>query len=185
MTAAAPAGEIARLSVEIDDVTPRVARCIEVPVDIRLDDLHFVLQIAIGWQNGHPFEFRVGDRIWGLRDRDIEAERLPAEEATLADILAHGDTFKYDYVLGEDWEHTVTPARALERAGRRSLSAPRATPKAAARQPTSAGRPATRLICAASPIRRASITTTCWISTLPTSIRMSSMKRRYAITWRA
>ena len=24
------------------------------------------------------------------------------------DILAAGDTFKYDYVFGEDWEHTVT-----------------------------------------------------------------------------
>ena len=56
------------------------------PIDIRLDDLHFVLQIAIGWQNGHPFEFRVGDRIWGLRDRDIETAPLPAEAATLAEF---------------------------------------------------------------------------------------------------
>ena len=118
MTAAAPSGDIARLAVEIDDVTPRVVRSIEVPIDIRLDDLHFVLQIAIGWQNGHPFEFRVGDRLWGLRDRDIETAPLPAEAATLADILVHGGTFKYDYVLGEDWEHTVTLlARASAQAG--------------------------------------------------------------------
>jgi hypothetical protein len=100
-------GEIARLTVEIDDVTPRVMRCVEVPIDIRLDDLHFVLQIAIGWQNGHPFEFRIGGTIWGLRDRDAETDPARAEQATLADILALGDTFKYDYVLGEDWEHTV------------------------------------------------------------------------------
>jgi len=111
--------EIARLSVEIDDVTPRVVRVVEVPADIRLDDLHFVLQIAIGWQNGHPFEFRIGDKVWGLRDRDAEPPPHPspqagegrvgaAERATLRDVLAFGDTFKYDYVLGEDWEHTVT-----------------------------------------------------------------------------
>ncbi len=103
-----PADEIARLSVEIDDVTPRVARCVEVPVDIRLDDLHFVLQIAIGWQNGHPFEFSIGGKIWDLHDREAETNPLPAGQATLADILALGNTFKYDYVLGEDWEHTVT-----------------------------------------------------------------------------
>ena len=106
------AGEIAQLAVEIDDVTPRVMRCVEVPVDIRLDDLHFVLQIAIGWQNGHPFEFRIGDRTWaqtwGLPDREADTNPMPAEAATLADLLAAGDTFKYDYVLGEDWEHTVT-----------------------------------------------------------------------------
>ena len=120
MTAAAPAGEIARLSVEIDDVTPRVVRCVEVPLDIRLDDLHFVLQIAIGWQNGHPFEFRTGEKAWGLRDREAEINPLPAEQATLADILALGDSFKYDFVLGEDWEHTVTLlARTAARPGTR------------------------------------------------------------------
>jgi hypothetical protein len=108
MTAATAAtGEIARLSVEIDDVTPLVVRFIDVPVDIRLDDLHFVLQIAIGWQNGHPFEFRIGEVAWGLHDRDVEAVPTAADQATLADILALGGTFKYDYVLGEDWEHTV------------------------------------------------------------------------------
>jgi hypothetical protein len=101
-------GDIARLSVEIDDVSPRVVRVVEVPVDIRLDDLHFVLQIAIGWQNGHPFEFRIGDNAWGQSDRDAGIDRIPAEQSTLSNILAVGTTFKYDYVLGEDWEHIVT-----------------------------------------------------------------------------
>src|ERR1700735_5094057 len=100
--------QIARLRVEIDDVAPRVVRVIDVPADIRLDDLHFVLQIAIGWQNGHPFEFRIGDTAWGQTDRDAGIDRKPSEQCTLADILAVGDNFKYDYVLGEDWEHTVS-----------------------------------------------------------------------------
>lgn len=100
--------QIARLRVEIDDVTPRVVRVVEVPAAIRLDDLHFVLQIAIGWQNGHPFEFRVGDTAWGQPDRDAGIDRIPAEQCILADILAVCDIFKYDYVLGEDWEHTVS-----------------------------------------------------------------------------
>jgi hypothetical protein len=99
--------EIARLSVEIDDVSPRVARCVEVPVDIRLDDLHFVLQIVIGWQNGHPFEFRIGEKAWGLPDRDAESHLARCDRATLADILALGERFSYDYVFGEDWQHTV------------------------------------------------------------------------------
>jgi hypothetical protein len=100
--------EIARLRVEIDEVTPAVIRRVEVPVAIRLDDLHFVLQIAIGWQNCHPFEFRVGAAAWGLLDRDDPASSpLAAETATLADLLALADTFRYDYVYGEDWGHTV------------------------------------------------------------------------------
>jgi hypothetical protein len=100
--------EIARLRVEIDEVTPAVIRRVEVPVTIRLDDLHFVLQIALGWQNCHPFEFRVGETAWGLLDRDDpESSPLSAETATLADVLVLGNTFRYDYVYGEDWEHTV------------------------------------------------------------------------------
>jgi hypothetical protein len=100
--------DIARLKVAIDEVTPPVIRRVEVPVTIRLDDLHFVPQIAIGWQNCHPFEFRAGGRVWGLLDRDDpEASPLAAETATLADVLALGSTFRYDYVYGEDWGHTV------------------------------------------------------------------------------
>ena len=105
--------DIARLKVEIDDVTPAVIRRVEVPVTIRLDDLHFVLQIAIGWQNCHPFEFRAGEtasdsKSWGLLDRDDPASStLAADTATLADLLAVRDTFRYDYVYGEDWGHIV------------------------------------------------------------------------------
>ncbi|HEX4829119.1 MAG TPA: plasmid pRiA4b ORF-3 family protein [Xanthobacteraceae bacterium] len=100
--------EIARLRIELDEVTPAVIRRVEVPVDIRLDDLHFVLQIAIGWQNCHPFEFRVGETAWGLLDRDDpESSPRTAETATLADVLALAKTFRYDYVYGEDWGHTI------------------------------------------------------------------------------
>ena len=108
--------EIARLRIELDEVTPPVIRRVEVPVTIRLDDLHFVLQIAIGWQNCHPFEFRVGETAWGLLDRDDpESSPRAAETATLADVLALAKTFRYDYVYGEDWGHTVE-LEAIERA---------------------------------------------------------------------
>lgn len=100
--------DIARLRVQIDDVAPPVVRCIEVPLGVRLDDLHFVLQIAIGWQNCHPFEFRNGGAVWGLIDKDNpESSPLPADRATLSDLIARGRTFKYGYVYGDDWEHTI------------------------------------------------------------------------------
>ena len=98
---------IARLKVEIEEIEPAVVRWVEVPLDIRLDQLNVVLQVAIGWQNCHPFEFRHGDTAYGLVNREATDNPLPAEKATLADLAKLGDTFDYDYVFGDDWQHTL------------------------------------------------------------------------------
>lgn len=100
-------GEIVRLRVEIEEVTPAVVRRLEVPIEIRLDQLNVVLQVAIGWQNCHPFEFRYGDIVYGLVSREAEENPSPAEKATLADLVKLGSTFDYDYVFGDDWQHTL------------------------------------------------------------------------------
>jgi hypothetical protein len=99
---------IARLRVQIEEVEPAVIRRLEVPLDIRLDKLNVILQVAIGWQNCHPFEFRHGDTVYGLVSSQNEINPLPAEKATLADLARIGSTFDYDYVFGDDWQHTLT-----------------------------------------------------------------------------
>jgi hypothetical protein len=100
--------DIARLKVEIEEVEPAVIRRLEVPLDIRLDQLNVVLQVAIGWQNCHPFEFRHGETVYGLVSREATENPLPAEKSTLADLVKLGSTFDYDYVFGDDWQHTLT-----------------------------------------------------------------------------
>jgi hypothetical protein len=45
--------EIARLAISLDEVKPPVRRRIEVPLAVRLDRLHRVLQIVIGWEGYH------------------------------------------------------------------------------------------------------------------------------------
>jgi hypothetical protein len=56
---------ITSLKVTLDDVKPVVQRRIEVPLAIRLDRLHLVLQAAMGWTNSHLYEIRAGDVGWG------------------------------------------------------------------------------------------------------------------------
>jgi hypothetical protein len=113
---------IARLKITLDEIEPTVMRRVEVPADIRLDDLHLVVQIAMGWENYHLYEFRVGDMAWGIPDPDIRGfspdEPLAARKATLADLLAHagGKTFQYAYDFGDGWEHTVTVEAIAEAA---------------------------------------------------------------------
>jgi hypothetical protein len=102
--------EIARLRITLDNVEPKVMRRIEVPLDIKLDHLHLVFQIAMGWENYHLFEFRAGDMAWGIPDPDgpLSDDPRPAKRATLARLLDEaGESFQYVYDFGDDWEHTV------------------------------------------------------------------------------
>ena len=47
------AGSVARLKITLDDIGPAVMRRLEIPVDLRLDRLHLILQAAVGWTNTH------------------------------------------------------------------------------------------------------------------------------------
>jgi hypothetical protein len=57
------ADQIARLAIALDEVEPPVRRRIEVPLTIRLDRLHQVFQVVMGWENYHLYEFRIGRDI--------------------------------------------------------------------------------------------------------------------------
>src|SRR5437764_7202673 len=83
MTAAA----IAHLRIKLDDVEPAVVRRLEVPLTIRLDRLHLVLQAAMGWTNSHLYEIRARDVSWGMPDPDFGDGPLDAAKARLVDVL--------------------------------------------------------------------------------------------------
>ena len=95
------ANSIARLKVTLNDVKPPVQRRVEVPLAIRLDRLHLVLQAAIGWTNSHLYEIRARD---------------DAKKARLIDVLedAGVKTVKYLYDFGDGWEHTVKVERITD-----------------------------------------------------------------------
>lgn len=100
---------IARLKITLDDVKPVVMRRIEVPLALRLDRLHLVLQVALGWTNSHLYEFRFRDVGFGIPDPDWEHDILDARKATLAAVIADtgARSFKYLYDFGDGWEHTI------------------------------------------------------------------------------
>jgi len=109
MTAAA----IAHLRVQLDDVEPAVRRRVLVPMTIRLDRLHLVLQAAIGWTNSHLYEIRARDVGWGVPDHDFGDGPLDASKARLADVLEDvgARTLKYLYDFGDGWEHSIRVER--------------------------------------------------------------------------
>src|SRR6201996_7697681 len=72
---------IAHLRIKLDDVEPAVVRRVEVPLTIRLDRLHLVLQAAMGWTDSHLYEIRARDIGWGVPDPDFGDGPLDARKA--------------------------------------------------------------------------------------------------------
>ncbi len=110
------ANRVARLKVTLDDVKPAVQRRVEVPLAIRLDRLHLVLQAAIGWMDSHLYEIRARDVGWGRPDPDFGDGPLDAKKARLVDVLEDvgTKTIKYLYDFGDGWEHTVKVERVID-----------------------------------------------------------------------
>jgi len=101
--------DVARLKVTMNGVKPTVMRRIEVPVTIRLDRLHLVLQAAIGWTNSHLYELSAGGARWGDPEFDDNDGPLDARKTRLSDVLddVGTRTLRYLYDFGDGWDHTI------------------------------------------------------------------------------
>ena len=108
---------IARLRIILNDVDPQPMRHIEVPLKIRLDRLHEVIQAAMGWTDTHLYEFRVGDTGWGVPDPDgFYDGPMDAKKMTLEKLLDQTATrtIQYVYDFGDDWDHSIRIERVNE-----------------------------------------------------------------------
>jgi hypothetical protein len=110
---------IAHLRVKLDDFEPAVMRRLEVPLTIRLDRLHLVLQAAIGWTNSHLYEIRARDVGWGMLDPDFGDGPLDAAKARLVDALEDVGSRSLKYLgsgkilvgQGATWSGEIAPSR--------------------------------------------------------------------------
>lgn len=109
------ADSIARLKITLDYIKPVVLRRVDVPVAIRLDRLHLVIQAAMGWTDSHMYEFRVRDSAWGMPDPGWHDGRRSAAGTRLADVLASTGTktLSYLYDFGDDWSHKIRVEQIL------------------------------------------------------------------------
>ncbi|NMO91910.1 plasmid pRiA4b ORF-3 family protein [Actinomycetospora sp. TBRC 11914] len=95
--------ETFRLRVQLRDVRPDVVRVVDLPAAATLDEVHLMLQVALGWTDSHLHEFVVGDVHHGVVDPDgpdVEDER----RTRLSDLPAR---WIYAYDFGDDWTHDV------------------------------------------------------------------------------
>jgi hypothetical protein len=103
---------IIRLRIALEDWEPEIWRLVEVPARASLKTLHDVIQVAMGWQDYHLWEFEGLDRRYGLPDPEWpDDELVAAKDVTLATLVDGGvSELTYTYYMGDDWRHIVTVA---------------------------------------------------------------------------
>ena len=84
---------------------PPVWRRLQLRADTRLDQLHEILQAALGWENYHMHVFSFGEQEFGIPDRELGLS--DERQVTLGELIDLGTGFRYTYDFGDDWEHEI------------------------------------------------------------------------------
>jgi hypothetical protein len=106
-TARKATSTIYQLKVSLRDIQPPIWRRILV-ADCSLDWLHEIIQVAMGWENYHMYDFEVGGEHYtdprGMADLDME----DASRVKIGQVAPEGKVkFRYTYDFGDNWQHEV------------------------------------------------------------------------------
>ena len=104
------------LRVGLQEIKPPIWRTFRVPGNIKLFQLHNVLQVIMGWTNSHLHQFEKDGKVYG-RPADFERDESPPtddKKAKLEGVLQKvGDLMVYTYDFGDYWQHDVVLERIL------------------------------------------------------------------------
>ena len=93
---------------------PPIWRRLIVKDNVRLDELHSVLQITMGWSNYHAHQYRLRNLYIGIRDQELDMDITDERKVYLRDIISNPkDSFVYEYDFGDSWEHKIVLEKIL------------------------------------------------------------------------
>jgi hypothetical protein len=107
------AGKVYQLKITLMDIRPPIWRRVLVP-DCPLTRLHEIIQVAMGWENYHLYDFEAGGERYtdprGMADLDME----DASRARLSQVARKEKAkFRYTYDFGDNWQHEVLVEKVL------------------------------------------------------------------------
>jgi hypothetical protein len=79
-----------------------------------LDELHDVLQVAMGWENAHLHMFSYGQEFYGPLDEYDRGNTLDEAKYRLNQLMRkEKDSLVYIYDFGDDWRHKIVLEKIL------------------------------------------------------------------------
>jgi hypothetical protein len=98
---------ICQLKITMKVISPPIWRRVQVARDIPLDELHMVLQRAMGWTNSHLHQYVFGQVMIGIADGESNEPLIDERKIWLEEVAGANTTFVYEYDFGDGWEHDV------------------------------------------------------------------------------
>lgn len=114
----APDFNVYQLKITLKDFKPAITRTVQVPEDYDFDELHYVIQIAMGWENCHMYMFKTPGRngvsITSFEFNEEGYAEYDAEDTAMSEVLDKPKAkIKYTYDMGDSWEHEVVLEKIL------------------------------------------------------------------------
>ncbi|PSF14308.1 plasmid pRiA4b ORF-3 family protein [Marinobacter fuscus] len=110
-----------QVKITLSGIKPPVWRRVLVSADTTLQDLHRIIQVAMGWRASHLHLFQVmdGTLIGDLaEDEDGMLGFLDESAVSLSGVLVReGQSIRYEYDFGDSWEHQITLEKILPASG--------------------------------------------------------------------
>ncbi len=115
-----PANDILQLKITLRHTKPPIWRRLLVDKATTFRELHYMIQLAMGWENAHLYEFNTGDyKIGELHDDFFDGfddDVVDSATVRLEDIIsAAKKSFEYIYDFGDYWIHKIVVEKILPR----------------------------------------------------------------------
>jgi len=103
-----------QIKVTLRDIKPPIWRRLLVAPEIKLDRLHDVLQVALGWTNSHLHQFETPEGYFANPAFELE-ETQSSTKATLKSVLYGAkSSIRYEYDFGDGWDHQILLEKIVE-----------------------------------------------------------------------
>lgn len=103
-----------QIKAKLRYASPPIWRRLIVPAAITLAELHEVLQVAMGWLDGHLHAFRAGDREFSIPHPELEPLGEDSRKVRLCDVAPLAKSrIDYEYDFGDGWSHEVIVEKVI------------------------------------------------------------------------
>ena len=109
-----------QLKVVLLGVSPMIWRRLLVCSDSTITDLHYILQITMGWSDDHLHRFRIHGKQYGIARMGGLSFSDDPETVRLKDFRFRiNECFRYEYDFTDGWKHQIRVENILAHGGRR------------------------------------------------------------------